>query len=193
VNPARSGRVLSVLVVSLAAVYPLLVYILLEHGGVRLAGLALLLILTIRVLGPGSSQRRNLAGVAAVGALAVAVVITDSELLVRLYPVAVNVVLLGAFGLTLVRPPSMIERIARIDGRALDPAGVRYTRNLTRVWCGFFAVNAAIALATALGASRATWALYNGLVSYVLVGVLWVAERLIRPFVMRRHAAATGR
>jgi uncharacterized membrane protein len=184
--------VLSVLLFALIAAYPLLVYVLLDHGSVRLAGLVLLVILAIRFLGPGSNRGRGVAAVAAGGALAVAVVLTDNELLVRLYPVGVNLVLLGAFALTLLRPPSMIERIARLDGRTLDAAGIRYTRNVTRVWCAFFALNATVALATATGASRATWAVYNGLVSYVLIGVLLVAERLIRPLVMRRQAATAG-
>ncbi|MCC7461672.1 MAG: hypothetical protein IT480_04325 [Gammaproteobacteria bacterium] len=192
-NSARSGRVLTLLTVSLIAAYPLLVYFLLDRGSVRLAGLALLLILAIRFTGSGSNRAGNRIFIATGGALAIALLLTDSELLARLYPVLVNVALLGAFGMTLVRPPSMIERMARLDGRALDEAGTRYTRNLTRVWCGFFAANAAIALATALGGSREVWALYNGLVSYILIGVLLVAERLIRPLLLRRHAAAAGR
>src|SRR5208337_3392697 len=103
----------------------------------------------------------------------------NSEMLARLYPVAVSSVMLAAFALTLVRPPSMVERIARASGAALDIAGVRYTRNVTIVWCVFFAANGCVALATALAGSRQAWALYNGLLSYLLAGALLAGERLV--------------
>ncbi len=43
-----------------------------------------------------------------------AIVFTNSELLLRLYPSLVNLGLLVAFGATLVRGPSMIEKFARL-------------------------------------------------------------------------------
>ena len=48
----------------------------------------------------------------------------------------------------------------------------------------FFIVNGAIALWTALAASDATWALYNGLIAYGLMGAMFAGEWLLRP----RHA-----
>ena len=57
----------------------------------------------------------------------------------------------------------------------------------TWVWSGFFAVNGALALATALWASDAVWALYNGFVAYVLVGVLFAGEWLVRRSVRAAH------
>ena len=40
---------------------------------------------------------------------------------------------------------------------------------------------AAPILWTALAASDATWALYNGLIAYLLIGALVLGERLLRP------------
>ena len=69
--------------------------------------------------------------------------------------------------------------LARIGGHVIascepdfPPAAVVYTRRVTQVWCGFFVVNGLIAVATALWASTAVWTLYNGLLSYVAMGVL---------------------
>ena len=71
----------------------------------------------------------------------------------------------------------------------LAPAAVAYTRRVTQVWCGFFVFNGAVSLGTALWGSPAAWALYNGLLAYVLMGVLFGGEWLLRQRVKARIAA----
>jgi uncharacterized membrane protein len=111
----------------------------------------------------------------------------------KLYPVVVNVSLLALFAATLFRPPSMIERFARLQAKATGttlPAHVpAYTRKVTMVWCGFFVVNSSIATATALFADEKTWAVYNGGISYALMGALFIVELAVRQIVKRRAAA----
>ena len=111
---------------------------------------------------------------------------TNSELLLRLYPVAVNLGMLLLFGLSLAFPPSMIERFARLGEPDLPPAAVGYTRRVTQLWCVFFVANGAVAAYTALHASRDVWALYNGLVAYLLMGGLFAGEWLFRRFFLAR-------
>src|SRR5690606_26354855 len=119
-------------------------------------------------------------------ALAIGSLFRDDSLLLKLYPVLVNVVLLCAFAASLWRPPSVIDRLARLADPHLPPAGVRYTETVTRVWCAFFVLNGAAALYTALFTEERTWTLYNGLVAYVLMGALLLGERLIRPWVQAK-------
>jgi uncharacterized membrane protein len=88
--------------------------------------------------------------------------------------------LLAGFAWSLVYPPTIIERIARITEPDLPAAGVRYTRAITLVWCGFFLCNGLAALYTALYTSFEVWALYNGLIAYVLIGCLLGGELLYR-------------
>ena len=121
--------------VLLTAAYPVAVYFLIDPGAVRLAGLLLLAVLAARLFVP-AARRGEAAALLAVGAVfAIAITFTGSELLARLWPVGVSAVMLAAFALTLARPPSMIERIARATGAELDVAGVRYTRTVTLIWC----------------------------------------------------------
>jgi uncharacterized membrane protein len=176
--------------VAIAVAYPLAVYFLLDRGALRLAGLVLLAVVTLRLLLPGGAGVQGLAILALGGAFAAGIAVTASEALARLYPVAVSAALLAAFGATLRWPPSMVECIARASGAELDAGGVRYTHNVTVAWCAFFLFNGGVALATALYGSREAWALYNGLVSYVLAGALYVGERLIRPMRQRRVGRA---
>ncbi len=98
----------------------------------------------------------------------------------RLYPVLVNGLMLMIFGWSLFSPTSLVERLARMQHPDLPPEGVIYTRRVTQVWCGFFIVNGTLALITALWASMEIWSLYNGLIAYVLMWILFSAEYLVR-------------
>jgi uncharacterized membrane protein len=98
----------------------------------------------------------------------------------RLYPALVNGLMLLIFGWSLFSPPSLVERLARVQHPDLPPTGIIYTRRVTQVWCVFFIFNGSIALVTALWASMEVWSLYNGLIAYLLMGVLFAGEYLIR-------------
>jgi len=96
-------------------------------------------------------------------------------------PVAINLVLLAAFGSTLRRGSQpMIERFARLTVKDLAPAELRWCRGWTWVWCGLFVVNAVAAAVLALYAPLSWWTVYNGLVAYILMGVLFAAEYVPR-------------
>jgi uncharacterized membrane protein len=121
--------------------------------------------------------------------LAIAAVWANALLPLKLYPVFVNAALLGLFAYSLVVPPSMVERLARVGEPDLPPDAVGYTRQVTRIWCVFFALNGAIALWTALRASHAVWSLYNGVIAYILMGLLFAGEYCVRRHFKRRlHA-----
>ena len=92
----------------------------------------------------------------------------------------VNAALLGVFAYSLISPPSMVERFARLREPELPASAIGYTQRVTQVWCIFFAANGVIALITALWASSATWTLYNGLIAYLIMGLLFAGEYLVR-------------
>lgn len=129
---------------------------------------------------------------AALGAalLAMASLLGNSWLPVKLYPAAVSATMLAVFGASIVWPPTVIERIARLADPQLSAAGVVYTRSVTIVWCVFFACNGSVAAATALWASNEAWLLYNGLVAYLLMGALFAGEWLVRRRIQARQPAA---
>jgi uncharacterized membrane protein len=96
----------------------------------------------------------------------------------RLYPAVMVAGAFVLFALSLFRTP-LVEVFARRMGETLDDRGRRYCRRVTQVWVSFLAVHLLATLATVF-ASRDVWALYNGVISYVLMGVLIVGERLFR-------------
>jgi uncharacterized membrane protein len=152
-----------------------------------LAGFLLLAALTrLSPVRTGKAARWWLGGTVLLFALAVW---RNVLLPLKLYPVLVNATLLGAFGYSLVYPPSMIERLARIREPELPAPAIAYTRQVTQVWCVFFSVNGTIALWTALWASAAVWSLYNGVIAYLLMGLLFVGEYCVRWNFKRGHHA----
>lgn len=178
------------LVAALLLVYPLLVYFGLQYLQPRLFGAALALLLVLRWLLArrhlSAALRRQLYPVLAMGgACALAALLFDSAASLRLLPAAISAICLISFALTLWRPPTMIERFARAMDPNFGEHGIAYTRRVTQVWCVFFLGNGAVALYTALYASLAVWTLYNGLVAYVLMGLLFAGEYLVRRRVIR--------
>lgn len=185
-----ASRLLGGVLALLLVLYPLVVYFGLQSLGPRvlaaiLLAAALLRLAAAKVSGRalGNSGWLLLAAAAATGVT----LATGSVLGLKCYPVLVSAVLLALFGYSLWRPPSMIERFARLQQPDLPAQAIPYTRKVTWVWCGFFVVNGAIATAT-LFASDQLWALYNGLLSYIAIGILLAGEYLVRLRVQNQHA-----
>jgi len=186
-----AGRLLTLALGLLLVLYPLLVYIGIQHLGPRVLAAVLLVAAAARLLAAkitrqplGNSSWLLLAAAAATG-LTLA---TGSAIGLKFYPVLVSGVLLAVFGYSLWRPPSMIERFARLQQADLPAQAIPYTRKVTWVWCGFFVLNGTIATATVFMSDQA-WALYNGLLSYLLMGLLMAGEYLVRRRVQKRHKA----
>lgn len=179
--------------------YPLAVYWGLTHAGQTPLLLGLLLIFSLRLL-PGLLKGRVRRGplpewlwlgrlLACIGlGLTLLSALFSARHWLLYYPLAVSLALLCLFGWSLTRPMSLVERLARLQDPALPPAAIGYTRRVTQVWCGFFVINGALAAFTIWHGNLALWSLYNGLISYVLMGGLMGAEYLVRRRLLKRLA-----
>lgn len=97
----------------------------------------------------------------------------------------VNGALLAAFSLTLWTPPPMIFRFAVLWDKTIRFSLAEkwieaYCRKVTVVWCVFFVFNGGIAAAAVFFASDALWSLYTGGISYILIGILFGGELMVR-------------
>lgn len=177
----------------LVVAYPFAVYFGLQVLSLRQLALVLFAIFVIRLflLAKGSEMQQASSstlftkvtgyGGALVGVgLLLVVVVSNEAVLLRFYPVCMNLLMLLLFVWTLLNPPSAIERVARRFDPNLSELGVRHTRQVTQVWCLFFIINGAVAGYTALYASMDTWTLYNGFIAYLLMGLLFAGELLVR-------------
>ena len=180
------SRIGAAIFVVLSVAYPLVVYWAMGRFEPRWLAVLLLVLALLRALATRQAVWLAAAGGAAL--LATLATLFNEALPLKLYPALVNAVLLAVFATSLAFPPSAVERIARMTEPDLPPEGVAYTRRVTQVWCVFFVFNGALALVTALWMSDRAWALYNGLIAYVLIGVLFSAEWLVRRRVRARHS-----
>lgn len=103
------------------------------------------------------------------------------DIATRLIPALAYLSVALLFGHTLRHPPSLLERMVRLQFPQFKPGIAEYLRQLTWLWAGFFVASAAIcAILAALPDSRA-WTAFTGLVVYVLMGVLGIGEYFYRP------------
>ena len=184
-------RLLSLLAVMALLAYPLLVYFGLHHLPLTWLAMALGLVLVVRALLLPSGQRRQGLPVLIAGLLLLLLCGWRQEPQWLLwYPVAVNLSLLLTFATSLRWPPTTIERLAQLRDPQLPAEARPYLRRLTIIWCLFFMVNGTIATATVISDDMTLWALYNGLIAYLLIGTLVVGEWLYRHVVLQQRGGA---
>jgi uncharacterized membrane protein len=157
--------------------YPFAVYF--GRGVITPRHLALLLgaIWLLRCVYAQPSQRP--VALAALGFCALLAVAGTPQML-RWYPALINGVMLAVFASSLRYGRPVVERLARLQEPDLPPGGVAYTRKVTQVWVLFFLLNGLIAVGLTLWAPLSWWTLYNGFIAYMLMGLLFVGEWLVR-------------
>jgi uncharacterized membrane protein len=172
------------LAVLLLLAYPVLTHAAVTTGLAYLAWTAWLCIAVLVVLSfPGPW------GLAGFALLAAAPLLADTDALLKLPPVIINLALAVWFGRTLAPGEEpMIGWFGRlVRGTELAPDLARYTRWSTVVWTAFFVSMAAAAAALAAWATPQTWSLFANGIDYLLVGVLFVGEYVFRRVRYRHH------
>lgn len=179
-------RIIAVVLMTVTAIYPFILFFGHDRLSARSMALMLCALMLVRALflGLKHTQARLLVLFSIV--IFVGVFLFKTAQPLRWYPVMVSVGFLLAFAYSLRYPPSIIERMARLTQSDLAPSGVRYTRAVTQIWCGFFVLNAALSSWTIYLDNLRLWTVYNGFISYLLMGCLFVGEWLYRPHYRKR-------
>lgn len=193
-----TGAVLRSLSILALLAYPFAVYFGLERFGPTVLAIALGILLLLRLAAGGQlgapghapfkPSLKTLGLVLMVALFITAAVASGDDRVLKAYPVLINLGLLVLFALSLVYPPTVPERGMRLAGQAVPEEARSYLWWVTLAWCGFFLCNGLVAAWTALFAPLAYWTVYNGLLSYLLIGVFFAAEYGVRTLVKRRHA-----
>lgn len=176
----------------LVLLYPLAVYLALTRYDGRLSMLGLLTVAVmfgvLRWSQAESGARLNaLAAPAMLACLAGVSLLLDDHRFVLALPVLINAGLLVTFASSLSTDMPLVERFARMQIDDLSPAELRYCRTVTVVWSAFFVLNGLAAGLLALLAPTAWWALYTGLIAYLLIGALGAGEYIVRKLRFGRY------
>lgn len=105
----------------------------------------------------------------------------------KLYPVFMNLSFALIFGFSLLKKP-LVQGIAERLRGALPPEEVAYARKATAAWCIFLSCLTAISFAT-LFAPLEVWTVFNGMISYILIALMFAAEYLVRRKVLNAGKA----
>ena len=164
-----------------AIVYPILVFIALQSNiSIRVLGLWLLFVVLIAVV-----QRKNfwigLCGII----VALMAIISDQEIFLKIYPVIMNLTVCIIFTASLYNVP-LVKYFAKKMNYEIDDNVKKYTRCVTIVWAWVMGINTLISFLTVF-LSDWIWVLYNGLISYCLIGAVMGIEYLVRMRVMHER------
>lgn len=179
---ARAPKVLGGVIVVLGMLYPFLVYLGLKHFSLTLVTYAVAAVLTLRLgvmVFEGTSVSKTFVALHVVAIAGVVILgFAGSEMWLLGMPALINLGMLVIFGASLTDTP-MIERFARRFEPELSVEKQEHCRQFTWAWCIFFVVNGTVCFVLIFG-PRTWWALYTGLVSYVLMGGMFVSEFVVR-------------
>ena len=105
---------------------------------------------------------------------------------VKFYPVCANLTVFLVFFCSLFSRETVIQKFAKMVDGELSESALKYTRNLTYIWCGLTFFNFVVSLITVF-LSEELWALFNGLISYILIGTLFFVEYIIRIILKKKN------
>ena len=104
----------------------------------------------------------------------------------KFYPPLCNCFLFLVFFISLFTKETVIQKFARACGDKLEKPAWNYTRKVTYIWCIFTFINLLISIWTIFLPDK-IWILYNGCISYILVGLLFGIEYIIRINLRKRN------
>ena len=181
----KTSLILKIFLSLLFLSYPFVVYFGFQHLSMGTTTGLILLLFAIRLLVIGKSKS-SLEKTVFIATIVMAIICLLGALLkeyklIMLYPILMSLGLASLFAFSLKEGQTpIVEILARLKDKELPLKAISYTRVVTKVWLGFFIINASISFYTYQFTNFETWTLYNGLISYFLMGLLMGVEYIVR-------------
>lgn len=191
--PSRFARICGALSTVLALGSPFVLYFAVKSGHLEEGALLLLAYAFLRALPAVLAAKREQLFAAvrlplvAIAGASVSLVTHDARALLIL-PSASQVAFAAVF-LSSLRGTPLVEHFARMKLPALSLRHIRYCRIVTIVWGGILLAAAGTGLVLALLAPLGVWAAFSTVGSYVIVGVVFSAEYLVRKILFREYGS----
>jgi uncharacterized membrane protein len=167
--------------------YPMIVFFLRSTVDASLFIVMALVVLVLRcILARTTAEYSHYAFLASIGAI-FSLAFVDATLASRAYPVVISLAVASLFAITLWHPPSLVEKLALASGEHWSPSLRVYCRNVTAVWAVWLTSNAAIAVGLAIAGDDRAWAIWTGVISYVISGLVFAIEWWLRQTVVGRR------
>lgn len=179
---------LKVLLFTLTVAYPFVLFFGRQYFTPLTLSLFLLIVLFMRAYLLGLKTKAAHYWLIGGGLIVFITYLSNNDALLLWYPAMVCLAFLVYFVKSLYQPQSAIEQLARLHKPDLPSFAVQYTRKVTIVWAAFFFVNGTLSIITVLYGDDKIWALYNGLIAYILMALLFSIEWLYRQHHHKKHA-----
>lgn len=181
---------LFILVVVISLAYPVLVYFGIQYFSPAIFSIVLVVLALFRLFSvKGRIDAPQLFLLALVLPFSLALLISNSLFLLKLYPAVISIGMAMLFAGSLWQDESFIERMARLSGKLITPRAKRYTRRLTLIWVILLLINTVAVLCIAFFAPLEWWTLYCGLISYLIFGGIFAVELLYRRYYIAKYGA----
>ncbi len=182
-------KVATPIVTLLALLYPAWVYFAMQNFSVWALALGLLFIVGVKLaLANDRNHPKHFIILLIVTVFCGLTVALRDPIFIKFYPALMNFTVATGFAYSLTQQRSFIETLAlRFQPeKAKQPQARRYMRKLTLAWAILLSANGLMALYTAVFTSTEFWALYNCVISYLLMAGFFIAEFVFRQFYRRR-------
>ena len=167
-------KIKHILIGILFLAYPFIVFVALqEHFSLRLMALFLLGIAILNF-----TQTKQKIFLLLISVLALLLFCFNNALFLKLYPILMNALIGLGFAFSLYKTP-LITVFAQKMGYKLTQETLIYTRKATIAWTIFMFFNMICSLIT-IFFSDFVWSFYNGFISYLLIGLMFMGEYIIR-------------
>jgi uncharacterized membrane protein len=186
----KSRKAIAAIFTTIICLHPLFIYFGLKLYSSRLVALFIGIFITVHFLVKEKAmyQVHLLMFFLIIIVICVLSMFLNSNIFILYLPCFISASLLASFGSSLLYPPTTVETFARMLVSELSPEEIVYCRRVTMIWILFFLLNGTTALYTACCTSLALWSLYNGLIAYIIMGLLFGAELSYRSWRFRRYA-----
>jgi uncharacterized membrane protein len=161
-----------------AFAYPFVVFFALRNDvAVKFIGLFLLAVIVVSFV---RHRNKILLGLGLI--LCSLILFFNQDIFLKIYPVLMNCSIFAIFALSLQKTP-LITQYAKRMNYDLNAKVIKYTRNATIAWAIFMGCNSLISLVTVF-LSNKIWVLYNGFISYILIGIMMIGEYITRKWIL---------
>ena len=118
--------------------------------------------------------------------------LTTSQVILKLYPALANLAYLTFTLSSLIIPPPIAFYFIDIFDKKIktvipEKRFNRYCRNATITWCVYFIIDGSISVFSVFWLSDLDWGIYNGGITYVLMGLIFVAEFVILKKIEKKY------
>ena len=174
-----------VFLIAVLITYPVFVFLALMvfHLPISIVSLGMLVIAVAYFGFFGTDGKKNWNAII-LGVIAVIVLITQSEMVLKFYPIAITLVFLVMFAVPMIKGKPIITRFAMMMDPAIEThpgRGIleRCCMGLNIAWCVHLVISLGINIAISFGSTLEVWTIYNAVISYLVMGILIALQFLV--------------